>query len=337
MLSLAVVFERPGEVAVRSVELPDPAPDDVLVRTEWSALSPGTEGRVLDDRFFSRSFAAQRFPTVPGYQRVGTIEALGGAVRDLRVGQRVFATRGRVSGGVAATWGGHVALALTPADEVMPLPDGIDGRVAAGLVLAQVGHNGATRPARTGPGALVVVVGDGLVGQYAAQASRARGAHVLLAGRRTDRLAAAARHSATEVLDVRAEDLAAAVRARRPDGADVVIDTSSTADGVRAATALLRRDGELVLLGWYPEGENLLDVFWFIAGKRELAAHFTGGWTRPRLEATLAAVGAGTLRVAELITHDIPWQDAAEAFALARDRASVHLGIVIDWRGSDTQ
>ena len=181
----------------------------------------------------------------------------------------------------------------------MPLPDDIDGRLPAGLVLAQVGYHGAMRPARTGPGALVVVVGDGLVGQYAAQVSRARGADVLLVGRRTDRLAAAARHSATEVLDARTQDLAAAVRARRPEGADVVIDTSSTAAGIRAAAALLRRDGELVLLGWYPEGENLLDAFWFIAGNRELAVHFTGGWTRPRLDATLAAVRAGELRVAE--------------------------------------
>lgn len=335
MLTQAVVFERPGEVVVRPVELPDLAPDDVLVRTEWSALSPGTEGRVLEDRFFPRSFTGQRFPTVPGYQRVGTIEAVGGAVAGLRIGQRVFATRGRVSGGVAATWGGHTALSPTPAAEIMALPDDVDGRVAAGLVLAQVGYNGAMRPARTGPGALVVVVGDGLVGQYAAQVSRARGADVLLAGRRTDRLAAAARHSAAEVLDVRTQDLAAAVRARRPEGADVVIDTSSTAAGVRAATELLRRDGELVLLGWYPEGESLLDAFWFIAGSRELAAHFTGGWTRPRLDATLAAMRAGELRVAELITHELPWRSAADAFGLSRDRSEAHLGIVIDWRGSE--
>ncbi|MCS7269965.1 MAG: theronine dehydrogenase, partial [Gemmataceae bacterium] len=38
-----VVIVEPYKVAVREVELPDPAPDQILVAAEYTAISAGTE------------------------------------------------------------------------------------------------------------------------------------------------------------------------------------------------------------------------------------------------------------------------------------------------------
>ena len=62
---------------------------------------------------------------------------------------------------------------------------------AAGAVVAQVGYNAASRVAMQ-PGDWVVVYGDGIIGQSAAQAARARGARVILVGHRAERVALAA-------------------------------------------------------------------------------------------------------------------------------------------------
>ncbi|MHB8618375.1 MAG: alcohol dehydrogenase catalytic domain-containing protein, partial [Chloroflexota bacterium] len=75
-------------MAVRQVAVPRPGREEVLVQTEWSAVSPGTERWLLTDRFFSRNAPGTRFPAVPGYQRVGTIQAVGPGVDSVRVGQR---------------------------------------------------------------------------------------------------------------------------------------------------------------------------------------------------------------------------------------------------------
>ncbi|MHB8618374.1 MAG: zinc-binding dehydrogenase, partial [Chloroflexota bacterium] len=235
--------------------------------------------------------------------------------------------------GMAATWGAHAALSVCPVGEVISLPDDVDARVAAGLVLAQVGYNGASRPGRLDNGSLVVVVGDGLVGQYAAQVSRARGAQVLLAGRDDHRLTMARRYSADQVVDVRSQDLGKSVRSICPNGARVVIDTAGTAAAVRQATEVVDRDGDVVLLGWYPEGENLVDIFWFVTG-RELTAHFTGGWNHERLVATLQCIRDGTIHVAELITHEIEWRDAPSAYAMMLSKSAPFLGLVINWKGA---
>lgn len=47
----AVVFVEPGVVAVREVELPDPGPKELVVRTLYSGVSAGTEVWSLSGRY----------------------------------------------------------------------------------------------------------------------------------------------------------------------------------------------------------------------------------------------------------------------------------------------
>ena len=117
--------------------------------------------------------------------------------------------------------GGHISPSVSGAGAVIKLPPGLDPVAYSGLVLTQVGFNCGDRP-RLSPGDLSVVVGDGLVGQWAAQMLASRGANTLLIGRHADRLA---KFKNGETL---LEDSGAwvdAVRERFPEGAQVGVDT----------------------------------------------------------------------------------------------------------------
>ncbi len=326
----AVCALTADQVVLREVTIPDPGPQEVVVRAEYSSISTGTERWVITGQFHPPGGKPMPYPLVPGYQKAGVVEALGAEVTGLRVGQRVFATTAKLADEeVIAGWGGHIEHSVLPQGEVIPLPEGLDPVKAAALVLTQVGYNGGSRPpVRQGDKALVI--GDGLVGQWLAQMLRHRGAHVVLVGRRPERLACAAQWSADVIADVRQTPLAEVAQQEAPGGFDIVADSIGTAESVAQVLGLVRRDGHLVLNGYYREGEHLLSIQQLHS--REITAHAPAGWTRQRLEATLGLVEQGALHVRELMTHIMPVEKASEAYHLVLHKPEAFLGICLDWR-----
>jgi bacteriochlorophyllide a dehydrogenase len=326
----ALIFPEPGRVVVDEVPIPEPGDNEVLIDIQYSAVSPGTERWCLTGKLTVPDEPPMAFPHVPGYQAAGVVREVGGAVRGLSPGDRVFSRNCRAPAGWNGSWwGGHAGAHVAPADSVIRLPDTVSTREASGLLLAQVGYNGASKPP-VRPGDVAVVIGEGLVGQYAAQVLRHRGARVILSGLIPARLAAAALHSADEVFDASRADLAAWVRGRYPGGVAIAVDTASSARTVRLAAGLLARDGHLVMNGFYPPPENAVDWHW-LRGK-ELTLHCPNSRTRARLEATLGLIAEGAVKVEELVTHELALADAPRAYAMLLDPAAVFLGVVIRWK-----
>ncbi|MBM3946721.1 MAG: hypothetical protein FJ315_04900, partial [SAR202 cluster bacterium] len=191
MNAWAAVVPEPRRVEFRPVAVPEPGPEDVVVRLRHSWISNGTEGsfirgeRIAGDTPW-RPTDPVPFPLVTGYQKVGVVEQVGAEVPDLAVGEVVFATVSRVEGMFFPT-GGHVSPAVTHRSQIWKLPPGVDPLAVSGLVLAQVGYNTARRLA-VQPDDAVVVLGDGLLGHWAGQVLQEQGARVLLVGRHDDRL-----------------------------------------------------------------------------------------------------------------------------------------------------
>ncbi|WJH32644.1 alcohol dehydrogenase catalytic domain-containing protein [Paenibacillus sp. CC-CFT747] len=193
MKAKAIVFTGVNVVEFRDVETPEPGSEDVVIEVEYSWISVGTEqsflkGERVSGEQVTRQGDVLPFPQVPGYQKVGIVQKIGNAVRGLQPGDRVFASISAVDG-MAFDTGGHVNPAVTHLSQVWRLPDkGPESLAYAPLVLAQVGYNCGMRP-HISAGEFAVVIGDGLVGNWAAQTLRARGAKVTVLGRRADRLA----------------------------------------------------------------------------------------------------------------------------------------------------
>jgi 3-hydroxyethyl bacteriochlorophyllide a dehydrogenase len=326
----AIVFPEPNRIALDEVPLPEPGESDVLVQVEYSSISGGTERWCLTGRLQNAGEPPLAFPHVPGYQAAGVVLEAGRAVRGLKPGDRVFSRNCRAPAGWRGSWwGGHVGLHVAEEAAVIRLPDPVSLREASGLLLAQVGYNGASKPPVTAA-TPAVVIGEGLVGQYAAQVLRQRGARVLLSGLSPLRLQLAARHSADEVFDASRGDFAAFVRDRFPGGVAVALETASSRRTVRQAIDLLAYGGHLVLNGFYPPPESQLDWHWLRT--KELTAHFPNSRTRERLEATLRLIGEGAVRVEELVTHTAPLAEAPALYEKLLGPDADFLGLVIQWR-----
>src|SRR5215470_3455213 len=85
MDALAVVLERPGQLALERLPLADASDDHLAVDIEWSAISTGTERLLFEGRM--PPFPGMGYPLVPGYEAVGRVCADG---LGFRKGQRVF-------------------------------------------------------------------------------------------------------------------------------------------------------------------------------------------------------------------------------------------------------
>ena len=330
MKTVAVVFEDVNQVRVGEVEMPPPQAGQVTVRTLYSTVSCGTEGWVLQNVF---TWQPTHYPCVPGYQRVGVIEQIGPGVEGWAIGQKVMATAGRWEGPVCPLWGSHVGLANTPANELYALSEDVDEVDASAAVVAQVGYNAASRITGA-PGQWVAVFGDGLIGQCAAQAARARGMHAIIVGHRASRLRLAEAHSADAVIDSHEEDLAAAVA--RITGSRQVAAVIDTVQGTKVQAQyvdlLANGSGQIVYSG-FSSTETWADMA--DLQKRELTAHFVSGWTRPRMQATLDLMAEGKMRVRPLVTHLVSYRRAADMWQAILSKQADLLGVTFEWQGDE--
>ena len=92
----AVFFDGPRQCSVREQELEWPLPGHVLVRSQLTLISTGTELTLYSGEFPAQSKWAgmARYPFTPGYANIGVVEDIGDGVDPGWMGTRV-ATRGR--------------------------------------------------------------------------------------------------------------------------------------------------------------------------------------------------------------------------------------------------
>ena len=332
MQAKAVVFPAPNRVEVRNVSCPDPGPGDAVVRVTHSWISNGTEGSFLRGERIAGDTAYREgdpwpFPIVAGYQKIGVVEWVGKDIADLAVGETVFCAMGKVEG-MFQSMGGQVSPSVSPRSQIWKLPEGVDPLAFAGLVLTQVGYNCGQRacPCRIGDAA--VVLGDGMVGHWAAQTLAWRGARTLLVGRHDDRLARFASGPSRRTVNAKAEDWLAAVRRWLPGGVQVVVDTVGSLQALHEIMPLMRREGHIVSAGFYGT-DDLLSVQplrnW------ELSVHMVSGWTQRRMDETVALVANGVLDTLPLITHRFPADRAGDAWELIESKREPVLGVILEW------
>jgi len=327
MKTAAVVFKSAGKAAVEEIDMPPPGKHQVQVRSICSTISAGTEGWGFQDKF---TWAKTPFPCVPGYERVGIVEAIGDDVQGIQVGQRVAATTGVWEGPVKPFWGSHIALANTWAGEIYALPEGVDDINASAMIVAEVGYNAAYR-ATMQAGDWVVVYGDGIIGQCAAQAARSRGAKVILVGHRKERLDLGAKHSADFAVNAKSEDVVERVRAIiGGKHVPVLLDTVQTEASQKQYIDLLEyAKGQIVYSGFTP-GNAWADMA--LLQQRELTTHFIAGWTRPRNEATLRLMAIGKMDVRPLITHTVKGSQGNKMYDMILNKSEAFMGINLNWQ-----
>lgn len=223
----------PGEGELRPVELPDPGPGDVVVRTLFSGVSRGTETLVFRGGVPESQAAAMRAPFQEGefpapvkygYLAVGVVEH---GPPEL-AGRTVFCLHP------------HQTRFVVPAEAVTVVPDDVPpGRaVLAGTVETAVNALWDLRPL---VGDRIAVVGGGMVGSAtAALLAGVPGARVQLVDVDPGRAAVAA-----------ALGVGFALPADARGGCDLVVHASASEAGLARSLELLADEGEVLELSWY--------------------------------------------------------------------------------------
>ncbi len=80
-------------VDIEDFELPNIKDDEVLIATESTLISPGTERAFL----LSLPNARGGYPSRPGYSNIGKVVAVGKKVSGFSIGDRVASTHGHTS------------------------------------------------------------------------------------------------------------------------------------------------------------------------------------------------------------------------------------------------
>lgn len=325
----AIVFTEPYQVDLITVSLPDPGPTDVVVRTVASGISVGTERWALIGRYNRWGEDVPRnYPHAPGYQRAGIVEAVGSEVNGFAVGDRVVATTGarledeelRRKG-----WFGHIGTSVLPQDQVWGIGPMAQMDEASLFIMACVGAHGV-RLIDVQKDNLVVVIGQGMIGQMSAQMARLRGATVITSDLIQKRVDMSALHSADLALNGQRDDLLETIQRFQPEGADVVIDTSGNASLFDFCRGLIRREGSICLQGYYPD---LFRIEFHPTHLKRAKVAFPCGYEEP--ETVLPLLARRKVRINPLITHRFPVSRAREAYDLLLKQPDEVLGIVIDW------
>ena len=331
MQANAVVFTAPNTVEYRPVTCPEPGPRDVVVRVTHSWISNGTEGsflrgeRIAGDTPY-RPGDPWPFPIVAGYQKIGVAEWVGPEVTDIAVGETVFVALGKIEG-MFSPWAGQVSPSVSPREQIWKIPPGVDPLACSGLVLTQVGYNcGVRAPIAIGEGA--VVIGDGMVGQWAAQTLAWRGANVVLVGRHAERLTLFGEGPLRCGVNEREQDWVQVVRERFPTGVQVAIDTVGSTAVIEQLMGVMKRYGHIVSAGFYGTADQ---VALQPLRNRELSLDLVSGWSQPRMDATLNLIAAGHLQTLPLITHHFPVAQAADAWRLIAQKSEPVLGVILNW------
>jgi NADPH:quinone reductase-like Zn-dependent oxidoreductase len=170
----AVQFDRYGDsdvLEVRSIPVPGPGRDEVLVRVHASGLNP-KDAIVRQGRL--RPLSGRRFPRGTGYDFSGEVAAHGARVTDLALGDRVWGFLDGFLGGAAAEY------VVVPRAWMGRLPGRLGWIEGAALPLVgTTALQGLRDVARLGRGERVLIKGaSGGVGSAGIQIAKAMGGHV---------------------------------------------------------------------------------------------------------------------------------------------------------------
>lgn len=337
MIGRRVVFSGPHQASWEEFSLPEHlAPHEALVQTTWSAVSTGTEGAIYAGTHIGFTIPTAVYPSyphVPGYAAAGKVLAVGEAVQDFVPGDDVCLPGRHSSHNV---WD-------TRAPTFVHLPSNLPPYLGAMSYLATISLNGI-RIAPIALGDAVVVLGAGLIGQFAAQfARRAGGRPVVVADLINSRLEVARACGLQETVNPTKHDLVTFGQSKNHGRAfDVVIEATGAPKAVEQAFTLPAPFGTVVLLG-SPRGRVNIDPYSNIhaPGVKVIGAHMRttpsaatihSRWTpHSNLEYVLDLLAANELVVEPLISHRLPAVGAADLYEPLVQQPEDYLGVVLDW------
>jgi threonine dehydrogenase-like Zn-dependent dehydrogenase len=325
-----------GAQDVRAEDLPMPTilePTDAVIRLAATCVCGS-------DLWPYRGLQAIEQPTPFGHEYCGTIEEIGGAVRNVRRGQFVvgsFCASDNTCPHCKAGYqpscvhreflvGAQAQYLRVPLADgtLVPTPDAPSKELVPNLLAASdVLGTGwfAADAANVKPGATVAVVGDGAVGLLGVLAAKQMGAERIIAMSRHDaRQKLALDFGATDIVRERGDDGVARIKELTNGvGADSVLECVGTNEAMQQAIGVTRPGGYISYVG-VPHGVQLdaADLFF-----RHVHLHGGPAPVRRYLPTLIDLIFEGAIEPGKVFDATMPLDRVAEAYRAMDERRAI--------------
>ena len=268
-------------------------PHDVAIAIKYAGICHS------DIHTVKAEWGQPNYPVIPGHEIAGIVTEIGSEVTKFKVGDRAgvgcfvdscrecascragleqYCERGMIGTYNAVgrdgepTQGGYSGAIVVDENYTLRIPDSIPLDVAAPLLCAGITLYSPLRHWNAGPGKQIAIIGLGGLGHMGVKFAHALGAHVVLFTTSPNKTEDALRLGADEVVVSRNAD----EMNKHAGSFDFILDAVSANHDINAYINLLRRDGNITLVG-APEKPLAVSAFGLIMGRRSLSGSPIGG------------------------------------------------------------
>jgi len=358
----AVLIEAGKPLQIEQVNIANPGPHEVLIRTAACGLCHS-------DLHFIEGAYPHPLPAIPGHEAAGIVEAVGSEVRTVKVGDAVvtclsafcghceYCVTGRMSlclGGETRRKPGEAPRLMRPDGSVvnqmlnlsayaemmlvhehacvaihpdMPLPQ-------ASVIGCAVTTGAGTifNACKVTPGETVAVIGCGGVGLATINAAKIAGAgRIIAADPLPEKRALAMQLGATDVVDALADDAAAQIQELTKGGVDHAIEAVGRPASGTLAVKSLKRGGTATILGMMPLQHSVgLSAMDLLSGKKLQGAIMGGNRFPVDIPRLVDFYMRGLLDLDTIISETIPLERINEGFDQMKRGDAARSVIVFD-------
>lgn len=336
----AVYVEDSYSVVVKDIQKPEIKPDEVLIKVKVAGICGS------DIHTYKGLHPFRKPPVIIGHEVAGEIVQVGEAVAKFKVGDRVtvepqvgcgkceYCLRGEVNycadrkaPGVGGWYGTMAEYFAAPEVTVFKLPDDMSYEQGVLVEPFAVGVH-AVRKAGIQVGDKVAVLGAGPIGLLAMAAAKAAGATTILVTDVMDyALESARRMGATHTLNItNKQEWMDEAKALVGGEFDKVLIAAGVPNIIDQSLRLLRRGGRIVTIAMF-HGNQTFDIHNLQNQEKEIIGCMT--YTREDTITAIDLIGAGAVNEEVLVTHKLPYEQAAEGFRLVDKKEDSSLKVLV--------
>lgn len=336
---VVVTGQNRVELQTKAVDAPALGPNELLIDTEWTFISSGTElanytGR--EPKVFQKGSWCE-YPWRSGYANVGVVREVGAGVTRAAPGDRVF-TYGRHASTIRYSQDRLIAPVRADLDPAVVAASRMAGVAMTAIIVGEIGIN-----------PWVVVFGLGLVGNLASQMFQIHGCRVIGVDPVPERRELAVRCGIQRTIGGDAAAVQAQIAEITGGGlGDITVDAVGHSGVVMQALPATANHGQLIILGSprvSVEGDltallSETHLRWItIRGALEWCVPmYPDIGNRPsqwsKQQTIFEWMARGALQVEPLISHRLQPTEIKAAYDGLLNEPNVYTGVVLDWNAA---
>lgn len=321
----AIVNTGPGQLELQDLPMPAPGPHEVRIRTSACGIC-ATDLEMID------GWERTSFPSIPGHEWSGTIDAVGAHVDKSLVGTPCVGSNVLDDGGEVGFEhpGAYASYFITSAKNIHTLPPSYCKATATAIEPLAVTVR-ALRRLSPEDMKSALILGDGPIGLLSVLLLRRLGVESLsIVGGRDHRLKLARKFGATTTLNYHGlpGNLSDGITDNLGTGFPNIVEATGSDTAIEASLSLVAPQGKVLVVGEY--GEHTARFKWNHLLHKELSLIGSnaseGAW-----EDALVLAKELEKPLAQLITHRFPATQFDNGIALVRDKGDGLIKAVLQW------